>query len=140
MSQALTPEQIAAQLDALAALLAQQQALEAAHRAACEAVFSPLVKRRLQQLRQQQLSAMEPLQAQIDAVDATVRSATLAAAVSVKGRALQAVYSAGRVSWDSRALEGYMAAGHGELAAFRHIGTPSVTLRRIVGRTHDDES
>jgi hypothetical protein len=36
----------------------------------------------------------------------------------------------GRVSWDGKSLDGYMAA-HPEISAFRKEGEPSVSLRNV---------
>ena len=47
---------------------------------------------------------------------------------SVRGASLQAVYSKPRVTWDSKALDGF-ALNHPELFAFRKEGSPSVSIR-----------
>lgn len=86
------------------------------------------------------------VQAELDALDAEYQPKRLAAAekltalegeikrvvaaggATVKGGLFQAVYTKGRVSWDSKALEGY-AAAHPEIIAFRKEGEPSVSIR-----------
>lgn len=57
-----------------------------------------------------------------------IKAAVVEAGATVKGAALQAVYSKPRTSWDSKALEGY-AAAHPEIVAFRSVGAPSVSIR-----------
>lgn len=47
---------------------------------------------------------------------------------TVKAAGINAVYTAGRVTWDSKALDGF-ALNHPELFAFRREGKPSVSLR-----------
>lgn len=49
---------------------------------------------------------------------------------SVKGNLLHAVWSKGRVTWISDALEGY-AMAHPEILNFQKIGSPSVSIREI---------
>jgi hypothetical protein len=49
---------------------------------------------------------------------------------SVKGTFLHAIWMKGRVSWDGKSLDGYMAA-HPEISAFRKEGEPSVSLRNV---------
>ena len=49
---------------------------------------------------------------------------------SVKGRHVQAVFTRGRVSWDTKALDGY-AHAHPEVQVFRKEGEPSVSLRVV---------
>ena len=49
---------------------------------------------------------------------------------TVKGDALQAVYTKGRVKWNARGLAGY-AVAHPEIETFRSVGKPSVSIRKI---------
>lgn len=66
--------------------------------------------------------------AKIAEMEAAVKAAVLANGETVKAHGINAVHSAGRVSWDSKALDGY-ALNHPELFAFRKEGKPSVSLR-----------
>lgn len=72
-----------------------------------------------------------------DAVNATIskleeeaKVAVLKAGESVKGGALQGIYSKGRVSWDSKKLDGLMIVLP-ELGEARKEGEPSVSIRKI---------
>lgn len=65
-------------------------------------------------------------------LEEAVKEAVKAHGATVKGDYLQAVFAKGRVSWDTSALEGFVAA-HPELAQFRKVGDPSVSLRKIYG-------
>jgi hypothetical protein len=47
---------------------------------------------------------------------------------SVKVPGIQAVYTAGRVTWDSKTLDGF-AMAHPEIAKARKVGKPSVSYR-----------
>jgi hypothetical protein len=49
---------------------------------------------------------------------------------SVKGAHVQAVFTRGRVSWDTRGLDGY-ARAHPEVLSFRKEGEPSISLRVV---------
>jgi hypothetical protein len=91
---------------------------------------------------------LKTVQAELDALTAEVqplfdtsaeRIATLAEEIkrevldhgtSVKGAHLQAVYSRGRVSWDTRGLDRY-AVEHPEVIRFRKQGEPAVSLRMV---------
>lgn len=46
--------------------------------------------------------------------------------VSIPG--IKAIYNKGRISWDTKGLDGFMVA-HPEIIAFRDVGKPSVSLR-----------
>lgn len=48
---------------------------------------------------------------------------------SVSGNVLMAVYSQGRITWDSAGLDGY-ALVHPEILSLKKVGKPSVTIRR----------
>ncbi len=66
----------------------------------------------------------------IERVEADVRAAVLEHGASVKGQALHAVFLAGRATWNDASLQGY-ATVHPELLAFRSLGKPSVSLRKV---------
>ena len=61
-------------------------------------------------------------------LEGEVKTMVLALGESVKGAQLHAVYSKGRVTWDTKGMDGYVVA-HPEVAAFRKVGEPSVTIR-----------
>ena len=52
------------------------------------------------------------------------------AGASVKGDALQAVYTKGRTSWDSKMLVGF-ALAHPEINDAKKVGKPSVSFREV---------
>lgn len=66
----------------------------------------------------------------IASMEATIKQATLENAASVKGRFLQAVWSKGRVSWDTKKLDGLLIVLP-QLGTCRTEGSPSVSIRRI---------
>lgn len=70
------------------------------------------------------------LRFKIGATEESIRYQVIDLGKSVKGANLHAVYSKPRVTWDSKGLEGFMVA-HPEIEAFRKVGQPSVSLRKI---------
>jgi hypothetical protein len=118
-----------AQLAALAALQAQLAAVASEHAARRQAALPRLIQRKLAQLDAAYAPVLAVLEREIAACTTTLKAAVLAHGHSVQGHGLHAVYVAGRVHWDDRALQGYAQAGHPELLAFRHHGAPSVSLR-----------
>jgi len=64
------------------------------------------------------------------ALEAEIRQDVLAHGASVKGRRLYAVFSRGRVSWDTDRLDVY-ASTHPEVIEFRTQGQPSVSVRVV---------
>ena len=63
-------------------------------------------------------------------LETSVRDEVVELGQSVKGIALQAVFMNGRISWDTKGLDGYIVA-HPELEQFRKQGNPSVSIRKV---------
>ena len=76
----------------------------------------------------------EPMEASIAAqiaeLETQAKAAVIAEGATIKGAGLQAVYSAGRVTWDAKALDGYMVS-QPALAAFRKVSEPTVSIRTV---------
>ena len=71
-----------------------------------------------------------PYDSQIAVMKMQIQQAVLEIGKTVRGSALMAVYSKGRVTWDTRALDGF-AAAYPELLPFRRQGEASVTFREV---------
>jgi len=71
--------------------------------------------------------------AEIEALTAEIRADVLAHGETVKGTRLIATWNKGRTSWDTRKLDGY-AAAHPEIAVFKTVGEPSVSIRVAGGK------
>ncbi len=66
----------------------------------------------------------------IVALEAEIRQDVLTFGKSVKGAHLHAVFSQGRVTWDTKGLDRF-ALSHPEVVRFRKQGAPSVALRIV---------
>ena len=84
----------------------------------------------LQALNEEYAPLQDTTQQRIDALHQDVRNMVVTHGATVKGDHLQAVYVRGRTSWNTKALEGY-AAAHPEIAAFKTVGEPSVSFRKV---------
>lgn len=67
---------------------------------------------------------------EISELEAQVKSLVLEDGETAKGGSLQAVYTKGRVTWDTKALDGY-AKANPAIAEYRKQGDPSVSIRKI---------
>lgn len=67
---------------------------------------------------------------EIASIESDVKASVLAIGETAKGGSLQAVYAKGRVSWDTKALDGY-AKANPAIAEYRKQGEPSVSIRKI---------
>jgi len=86
------------------------------------------VQARLDDLEREVHPKLDLAQLSAAQLEGEIKALVIADGVSVKGTRLHAVYSRGRVTWDSKSLDGY-AVAHPELASFRKEGEPSVTIR-----------
>jgi len=59
-----------------------------------------------------------------------IKEVVIKSGESVKGNFLQAVYSKGKITWDTKALEGY-AVVHPEVNQLKKVGEPLVSIRDI---------
>lgn len=69
-------------------------------------------------------------QERIDAMTTLVKGEVLDKGASVKGSRLHAVYASGRVTWDTKKLDG-LAMAFPPLAEARKVGNPSVSIRAL---------
>ncbi|NOK58515.1 MAG: hypothetical protein GFH27_549279n321 [Chloroflexi bacterium AL-W] len=88
------------------------------------------VQAKLDALKDEYQPLLDAADERISDLEATIKASVTAHGVSVRHRDFHAIYSRPRVSWDTKALDGY-AASHPEIRDFRKEGKPSVSLRRI---------
>lgn len=72
------------------------------------------------------------LSAEAAELENAIKTAVASGGKTVKASSLQAVWAAGRVSWDSKGLEG-VAVVMPEILKFRKVGEPSVSIRPVGG-------
>lgn len=75
-------------------------------------------------------AATADLDAEMLTIRADIEEFVLELGASVKGDTLMAVWMKPRVTYDGKILEGFILA-HPELAAARHVGQPSVSIRPV---------
>jgi hypothetical protein len=68
--------------------------------------------------------------ARIAALTEEIKQAVMMAGASVKGAHLHAVYTRGRVTWDTKGLDKF-AVSHPEVTQYRKQGEPNVSLRTV---------
>lgn len=117
---------ILTQLAALADLQDQQAALLQAQRTA----LPTYLRARLDAIAARFQPQLDAIQTALTLAEKAVKAAVLAHGQTVTGARVQAVFVAGRVSWNDDKLQGY-AVDHSDILAFRTLGKPSVTLRKV---------
>jgi hypothetical protein len=129
---------IAQKLEKLSALYQARESLHSEKRRVIADVLTPEVLTRLDEIEaefaQKELGATTA----IDALESEIKADTLAHGETVKASGFLAVWTKGRVSWDSKGLAGY-AQVHPEVLEYRKEGEPSVTVRRAQAKDQSDQ-
>lgn len=117
-------------LDELSELYAQRDLATLEKQRLIDEIYTAEIKAKIAEIDAEFAGKNEAVAEKIAALETEVKQAVLVGGASVKGQFLHAVYTKGRVTWDSKSLDGYVKA-HPELAEFRKEGEPSVSLRKI---------
>ena len=115
-------------LNMLAEFQAERDALQLKKQELIDSVLTPEIKAQLADIEAEFAPEAKEIEENIAHITEVIKPEVIAAGGTVKGAYLQAVYSRGRVSWDTKALDGY-AAGHPEILQFRKEGEPIVSIR-----------
>lgn len=116
-------------LDRIADLKSAQALREADKQALIDQVLTPEIKAKIAEI-EAEFANSDNITDTINLLTDEVKHEVVELGETVKGTFLMAVYSKGRVSWDTKALEGYITA-HPEIEKFRKQGEPSVSIRGI---------
>jgi hypothetical protein len=92
-------------------------------------ILTPELQIALDEIDAEMNTSLESLQEGINSLTAEIKDDVIKGCVTVKGNYLMAVWNKGRISWDTKGLDGY-AVAHPEMVAFRKEGDPSVTIRK----------
>lgn len=98
----------------------------------------PEVRVTLNTIRAEYEPQLTYLEQQIRKLESEIKESTLLLGESIRGKNLMAVFNKGRVSWDTNKLEGF-AEAYPEIKAFRKVGEPSITIKRINSKEGKDE-
>lgn len=109
---------------------AQKALLDLDKQALIDAVYTPEIKKAIADIEAEFAIKSEAVDENIAKLTAEIKADVLTAGGTIKGEHMMAVWSKGRVSWDTKALDGVVAL-HPELAQFRKEGEPSVSIRKV---------
>lgn len=115
-------------LDRLAEMQAQLTVMRLRYRDMRKSVIPQEVQEKLDEIDAEEKTALEAANTGIDILTAQIKEAVLRERSGAVGKHLRALWMKGRVTWDTKALEGY-AAGHPEIRHFRKEGEPTVSIR-----------
>ena len=116
------------ELQVLSELYAQRDLLNA-DIATRRAEILRAVQAELDALDEETAPMIEAVSGKIEAAERLAKDAVIQGGESVKGFGLHLVYTAGRVTWETKILDG-MAALFPEINKARKVGAASVSIRR----------
>lgn len=121
--------QIAEKLKRLEGFYDERQALEGEKQKLIDQVLTPEIRQRLEEIDTEFSSKAEAVDGNIAALEEEIKGDVLTHGESVRGERFQAVWSKGRVTWDSKGLSAY-ADSHPEILDFQKTGEPTVSIRK----------
>ena len=120
-------------LNHLAQMRAQRANLTAEKQAAIDRVVTPELKAQFDAIEREFTETEKDLDDTIAVLEAGIKAAVLQQGVSATGQHLQATWTKGRVTWDTRALDHYSML-HPEIRTYRKEGEPFVVIRTSTAR------
>ena len=115
-------------LNQLAELKSAVDALNIKKQALIESVLTPEIKQQLAEIDAEFAPEYEAVSEKTSALEQEIKTDVVQAGETVKGDHLMAVFNKGRVSWDTKGLDGALALAPW-LEKFRKEGDPSVSIR-----------
>ena len=115
-------------LNQLAELKSAVDALNLKKQALIESVLTPEIKQQLADIDAEFDPEYEAVSEKTTALEQEIKADVVQAGETVKGDHFMAVFNNGRVSWDTKGLDGVLAVMP-ELEKFRKEGAPSVSIR-----------
>lgn len=123
----MTIEQL---LDQLADYQAQKDYLNLRKQEVVDGILTQEIKAKIAEIDAEFAEKSEGVDKNITELTEKVKAEVIAKGESVKGTCLHAIFAKGRVSWDTKKLDGLMLA-FPQLAGARKEGEPSVSIRKI---------
>lgn len=123
-------QEITAWLSEMADLEAALDALRLQMEEDIAEVYTPEIRAQVKAIESDHQFTQQQTQDRIADLRERIKAGVLHFGNTVKGDGAQAIWIKPRVSWDTRALDGY-AASHPEIERFRKVGKPSVSIRRM---------
>ena len=117
-------------LNSLANLEAKIDFLRIKERAEIDELIPVEVQAEIETLKEQYGIEVEAVQKAITLLKEQITTGVLLLGSTVKAEFKQAIWNKGRVSWDSKGLQGYEIA-HPEIGAFKKVGSPNVSFRNV---------
>lgn len=126
----MNDEHIREKLNRLADLQAQKDAIRLRKQELIDNILTPDIKQQIADIETEFATTFASIDTGLIMLESEIKTDVLEYGSSVKGQHLRALWTRGRVSWDTRALDGY-AVAHPEILPMRKSGDPSVSIRDV---------
>lgn len=123
-------EQIKQKLCQIDELNAQLDLINIYKQDAINKVLTPEIKAELAAIDIEFGQQIEAITSTIAIIEADVKAGIVALGQTVKEGRFMAMYNKGRVTWDTKKMEGF-ALAHPEIAALRKEGEPFATIKKV---------
>ena len=130
--------EVAQKLEKLASLVAAREALQSEKRDVIAQLVTPEILVQLDEIEAEFNQKEEAAATTIKELEEEIKSDTLGLGQTVKGSGFQAVWTKGRVTWDSKGLSTYSDA-HPEILNYRKEGKPFVRIMQIKAKSDGAE-
>ena len=117
-------------LDQLAELQAQSDLLRLKKQELIDGILTPEIKTQISDVEAEFEPQEIAIREKSSELEKSVKDEVVELGQSVKGTALQAVFSKGRTKWNDTGLMQYLSV-HPEIAYLRTVGNPSVSIRKV---------
>jgi hypothetical protein len=117
-------------LDDLDELYAQRDLLNLQKQELIDSILTPEIRATVAEIEAEFADKAKTVNEYIQQAEAEVKTAVLEHGATIKSTHLQAVYAKGRVSWDTKTLDGLMIVIP-QLSQARKEGAPSVSIRKV---------
>lgn len=117
-------------LEQLSEFYSQLDALALQKAELLDMIFPPEIKKAIEDVETEFSYKEQAVRDNMVALEESVKQAVIDGGETVKGGGLQAVYNKGRVSWDSKKLEGLMIA-FPKIVEARKQGNPYVAIKKV---------
>jgi len=124
------PTDISQKIDQLANFQAQRDVLELEKQSLIDQLIPPEIKARIEEIEAEFTGKREIVDEKITALESQIKEDVIRNGATVKGSFLRVVYHPGRVTWDTKRLDGY-ARSRPELLEFRKQGEPYVSIQKV---------
>ena len=104
--------------------------INAEKQALIDGILTPEIKQKIAEFEEEFAQKLSGVSTEKSLLEEQIKEITINAGQTIKGTLHQFVYNKGRVSWDTKQLDGY-AAAHPEIEKFRKVGAPSVSVRTV---------